>query len=159
MKISEFVGQLTAGFARTNRYSVEITLPQLIRDSIHISDVQRMQLLCDAIQLPGLNVNTTQIRTFGEVREMPYEFNYDAITLSFYVDGDMIVKDVFDKWIKSIQQGTSRNFNYYDSYTCPQMNIYVEDLEDQTVHRVTLYEAYPKTVNAVQLSYEQKEIV
>lgn len=157
--ITDFVGQLTSGFARTNRYSVELALPPAVRDSTHISDVQRMLLLCESVQLPALNVNTTQIRTFGEIREMPYEFNYDAISMSFYVDGDMIVKNIFDKWIKSIQQGTTRNFNYYDNYVAPTMRINVEDLEDNVVQTITLYEAYPKTVNAVQLSYEQKDIM
>jgi hypothetical protein len=159
MKISDFVGQLTAGLARTNRYTVGITLPVMIGQSIHSSDVERMQILCESITLPSLNVNTTQIRTFGEIREMPTEFNYDPVTLTFYVDGDMIVKNIFDTWIKSVQQGTSRNFNYYNDYICDPMYVYVEDLEDNKVYETALFEAWPKTVNAVQMSYEQKDVM
>jgi hypothetical protein len=159
MKISDFVGQLTAGLARTNRYTVGITLPVMIGQSIHSSDVERMQILCESVTLPSLNVNTTQIRTFGEIREMPTEFNYDPVTLTFYVDGDMIVKNIFDTWIKSVQQGTSRNFNYYNDYICDPMYVYVEDLQDNKVYETALFEAWPKTVNAVQMSYEQKDIM
>jgi len=159
MKISDFVGQLTAGLARTNRYTVGITLPVMIGQNIHSSDVERMQILCESVTLPSLNVNTTQIRTFGEIREMPTEFNYDPVTLTFYVDGDMIVKNIFDTWIKSVQQGTSRNFNYYNDYICDPMYVYVEDLEDNKVYETALFEAWPKTVNAVQMSYEQKDIM
>ena len=100
-KLTDFIGQLTSGLARSNRYTVEMTLPQIL--NVHPSDQQKVALLCESVNIPGLNVNTVQIRTFGEVREMPTEFNYDPITLTFYVDGDMIVKDVFDKWIKSVQ--------------------------------------------------------
>lgn len=156
-KLTDFVGQLTSGMARTNRYTVEMTLPQIL--NVHPSDQQKVALLCESVNIPGLNVNTVQIRTFGEVREMPTEFNYDPITLTFYVDGDMIVKDVFDKWIKSVQNGSTRTFNYYNNYICPKMKIYVEDLMDEKIYETTVYEAWPKTVNAVQMSYEQKDIM
>lgn len=163
MKITDFVGRMTSGFARTNRYYVDLTLPPMLQEGHHISDVEKMLLLCESVQLPGLNINTAQTRTFGEVREMPYELNYEPITLSFYVDGDMIVKGIFDDWVKSIQQGRSRVFNYYDTYVCPKMSIVVQNLEqderDQGVFVVNLFEAYPKTVNAVQLGYEQKDIM
>ena len=158
-KLTDFIGQLTSGIARTNRYSVEITLPQLVGQNIHISNVYKMQLLCDSVAIPSLNVNTVQIRTFGEVREMPTEFNYDPIQLSFYVDGDMQIKHIFDTWIKSVQNGSRRTFNYYNEYICPQMFIYVEDLQDNKVYKVAVYEAWPKTVNAVTMSYEQKDVM
>ena len=128
-RLTDFVGQMTSGFARTNRYTVQMTLP--VELNVHPSDQQRVALLCESVTLPSLNVNTVQIRTFGEISEMPTEFNYDPITLTFYVDGDMIVKDVFDKWIKSVQNGSTRTFNYYNNYrifprehellTCPEM--------------------------------------
>lgn len=162
MKLTDFIGRMNTGFARTNRYYLEFNLPPMLQAGHHVSDVEKMQLLCDSVQLPGLNLNTAQIRTFGEIREMPYEMNYEPITLSFYVDGDMIVKGIWDDWVKSIQQGRSRVFNYYDTYVT-DMKIVVQNLEqeerDQGIFQVKLYEAYPKTVNAVQLSYEQKDIM
>lgn len=156
-KLTDFIGQLTSGLARANRYTVEMTLPQGL--NIHPSDQQRVALLCESVTIPSLNVNTVQIRTFGEVREMPTEFNYDPITLTFYVDGDMIVKDAFDKWIKSVQNGSTRTFNYYNNYICPKMKIYVEDLLDEKIYENTVYEAWPKTVQAVQMSYDQKDVM
>ena len=158
-KLTDFIGQMTSGMARTNRYSVGIALPTLISDNIHSSDVQYMQLLCESVTLPSLNVNTTQIRTFGEIREMPTEFNYDPITLTFYVDGNMVVKNIFDTWIKSVQQGSTRNFNYYNDYICDPLYIYVENLLDEAVYEYKLFEAWPKTVAAVNMSYEQKDVM
>lgn len=163
MKITDFVGRMTSGFARTNRYIVDLSLPPMLQAGHHASDVEKMLLLCESVQLPGLNINTAQTRTFGEIREMPYELNYEPIQLSFYVDGDMIVKGIFDDWIKSIQQGRSRVFNYYDNYVCPKMTIMVQNLEQDSygegIYAVSAYEVYPKTINAVQLGYEQKDIM
>lgn len=156
-KLTDFVGRMSSGFARNNRYTVMFSVPPLL--SKHPSDVEKVCLLCDQVQLPGLNINTAQIRTFGEIREMPYEFNYEPIQLSFYVDGDMLVKGIFDDWIKSIQQGRSRVFNYYDNYVCPKMEIKVQNIEDDDTYMVSVFEAYPKTVSAVQMGYEQKDIM
>jgi hypothetical protein len=157
MKIRDFVGQMTTGMARTNRYSVNIPMPAILNQNPN--NIKKMLLFCDQVSLPGLNVNTTQVRTFGEIREMPYEMNYDAIQMSFYVDGDMVIKNLFDSWVKGIQSGTSRNFNYYKDYISDPVSISVENLQDKTVYTVMLYEAYPKTVSAVQMGYDQKDIM
>jgi hypothetical protein len=158
MKISDFTANFSPyGMARANRYSIIITTPNSILE--HVNDLPKILMFCDSINLPGLNINTAQIRTFGEMREMPYEFNYDPIQVSFYVDGEMLVKDFFDRWINSIQRGETRSLNYYTHYICPQMQIFVEDLEDIKTYQVELYEVYPKTVSAIQMGYDQKDIM
>jgi hypothetical protein len=157
MKIRDFVGQMTTGMARTNRYSVNIPMPTILKQNQN--DIRKMLLFCDQVSLPGLNINTTQVRTFGEIREMPYEMNYDAVQMSFYVDGDMVIKGLFDNWIKGVQTGTSRNFNYYNDYISDPVSISVENLQDKTTYTVLLYEAYPKTVSAVQMGYDQRDIM
>ena len=157
MNISDFVTQIgKSGLARSNRYSVEMVLPA---STYGDNDYRKMLLLCESIQLPGLNLNTTQIRTFGEIREMPYEFNFDPVQFNFYVDGDMVIKGIFDQWIQSVQKGNTRNFNYYKNYIADTIKIKVEDLKDDVKYIVTLYECYPKTVGAVQMGYDQKDIM
>jgi len=157
MKISNFVSQIgESGLARSNRYTVEMALPGT---SYNTNQYRKMMLFCEAVQLPGLNVNTTPIRTFGEVREMPYEMNYDPITLSFYVDGNMIIKGIFDEWILSVHNINTRNFNYYSNYTSDLVKIFVEDLNNKPKYIVGLYEVYPKTVSQVQMGYDQKDVM
>jgi hypothetical protein len=157
MNISDFVTQIgKGGLARSNRYSVEMVLPSTTYSD---NDYRKMLLLCESVQLPGLNLNTAQIRSYGEIREMPYEMNYDPVTFTFYVDGDMIIKGIFDQWIQSIQIGNTRNFNYYKDYISDTVNIMVEDLTDDVKYIVTLYEVYPKTVTPVQMGYDQKDIM
>ena len=157
MKISDFVTQIgKGGLARSNRYSVEMVLPKTTYGD---NDYRKMLLLCESVQLPGLNLNTAQIRTFGEIREMPYELNYDPVQFSFYVDGDMVIKGIFDKWIQNVQTGNTRNFTYYKNYISDTIKIKVEDLNDDVKYIVTLYECYPKTVSPVQMGYDQKDIM
>jgi hypothetical protein len=158
MKISDFVAQIGGGLARTNRYKIVLTSPASI-DVTGIMPNQQLGLMCEQVQLPALSLNTAPIRIFGEVRETPYEFNYEPINMSFYVDNNMGVKIFFDKWIQSIQNKDTRSFAYYSDYICKHLDIYVQDTMDNDRYLVRLYEAYPKSVGAIQMSYESKDIM
>jgi hypothetical protein len=153
--IKEFVSQVkSGGLARTNRYAVIMTLPFVFNSDV----TKRALMYCDQIQLPGTNFSTTQNRTFGEFRETPYEKLYEHINMSFYVDRDMLIKDMFDQWQNSIYDPETRVFNYYNSYVT-DMTIEVQDNKDAPHYYVTLHECYPKSVGAVQLDYASKDVM
>ena len=162
MKVTDFISALSGGAAKTNRFTMIMTPPTSIRNSLlsggDNSSLQKMLLLCDAAQLPGININTTPVRTFGEVREIPYEINYEPVTLSFYVDAGMNVKRMFDAWIQSIQLGDSRKFAYYNDYVTT-MSIFVQDSTEKNRYIVDMFEAYPKTVSAVQMDYSSRDLM
>jgi hypothetical protein len=170
--LNDFISKTKLGLARTNRYTISIATPGTIQKNVSATGVnlQTVHMFCDQVQLPGLNVNSTQIKTFGEIREMPYEFNYDPIQMNFYVDRNMVVKSYFDEWINSIQKGEARTFNYYNDYISPSLIIEVQDSglgtsskslieKNDTRYMVILYEAYPRTISAVQMGYDQKDVM
>lgn len=155
-KLTEFIANIKLdGLIRTNRYSVIMTPPKAVGE---VGDIRKMLMYCSDIQLPGVNVSSAQVRTFGELREAPYDRLFDNINMTFYVDNNMFVKAFFDKWINSIQNPDSRTFEYYNNYIT-NLTIQVEDLKDRNRYEVELRECYPKSVNAIQLSYESKEIM
>lgn len=153
-KLNDFISQVkTGGLARTNRYVVYFNLPwetdSTLRDTL---------LFCDQVQIPGTNYNTSDMRTFGEVRKAPYERLYEDINMSFYVDKEMKNKIMFDYWLNQIQNPWTRTFNYYDDYVT-DIVIEVQDLKDQSRYGIKLYEAYPKSIGAIQLDYAGKDIM
>jgi hypothetical protein len=153
--IQEFISQVkSGGIARTNRYAVLFTPPS----GVSPASLQKIMLFCDQIQLPGSNYSTIQNRVFGEFREVPYERIYDNITMSFYVDTEMKVKELFDNWQNVIANPETRTYNYYNNYIT-NMVIEVQDLNDNTRYAVTLWECYPKTVSSIQLDYNSKDIM
>ena len=170
-KLNEFVANLKEnGLARNNRFAVRFGLPAILGGGSNpyngASQVRLATLLCENIQLPGINLNTIQNRIYGEFRETPYETMYDNITATFYVDREMKVKNLWDKWILGIQgynnpaDGTgTRDFAYYKDYIAPQFEIYVNDTLNQTYYGVSLYEVYPKTISAITLDNNSKEIM
>lgn len=153
--IQEFVSQVkSGGMARTNRYAVLFTPPS----GVSSASLQKILLFCDQVQLPGSNFSTVQNRTFGEFREVPYERIYDNITMSFYVDTEMKVKELFDNWQNLISNPQTRTYNYYNNYIT-NMVIEVQDINDKTRYSVTLWECYPKTISSIQLDYNSKDIM
>jgi hypothetical protein len=153
--IKEFTAAVKqSGLARTNRYAVMFTVPMVFNDDI----TKKALMFCDQVQLPGVNFSTAQNRTFGEFRETPYEKLYEHINLSFYVDKDMQVKELFDRWHDQIYNPTTRTFNYYDNYVT-DMTIEVQSNSDQPSYWVNLHECYPKSIGAVQLDYASKDIM
>jgi hypothetical protein len=157
-KLNQFISQVQQiGIARANRYNVIITPPKKL-PSLGNLGLSNMLLFCDQIQIPGINISTIQNRTFGEFREVPYEKLFGDIQLSFYVDNNLTVKGFFDDWVNLIQNPASRTFEYYNNYIST-MQIEVEDTQNRIRHRTNVYEAYPKTISAIQLDYSNKDIM
>lgn len=153
--LSTFISEIKkTGLSRNNRYKVTLTPPY----SVSSDSLQTILLYCDQAQLPGITLSTSQNRSFGEFREVPYEKLFDNCQLSFMVDTKLSVKRLFDDWVSSIQSPVSRKFNYYKNYTT-DLKIEVQDLMDMTRYNVTLYECYPKTVSSIQLDYASKDIM
>jgi hypothetical protein len=112
----------------------------------------------DNVNLPGLTIETTQAKTFGEIREMPYQKMFDNINMGFYVDNAMSVKLLFDAWMEAIQDPVTRTFNYYKDYTT-DITVEVFDIANKVRYIVTLFQCYPKMINPVQMDYAGKDVM
>jgi hypothetical protein len=145
------------GLARTNRFVVMFT-PTFVPLGGGDWPLENILMFCDQVQIPGTNFNTTANRVFGESRETPYERLYEPISMSFYVDRGMFVKELFDTWMEAIQDPETRLFNFYDNYTV-DISIYVEDTLNKKRYFVGLKEAYPKSIDPIQLDTSSKDIM
>lgn len=150
---TDFISEIkTQGLARTNRFTVQLSPPS----AGDASSVRKMLLFCEQANLPGINFATTSNRTYGELRETPYDKLFEPVSLQFHVDRKMTVKQIFDDWMGLIQSPTTRSFNYYKNYIT-DMTIEVQDLTDRTTYEVHLFECYPKSITAIALNAEAKD--
>lgn len=157
--LNEFISQVAGeGLMRTSRFAVSFALPSSLSAGLYSADLRKILLYCDTINLPGLTLETTGAKTFGEERQMPHQKQYETINMGFYVDNSMTVKELFDKWMNAIQDPETRNFNYYWTYVT-DINIDVFDITDKSRYQVTLYQAYPKAINAIQMDYANKDVM
>lgn len=150
----EFISQIKGeGLSRTNRFLVNIASPAALGGS----DARLIQLYCEQAALPGMAYASTPVRSFGENREVVYERNFEPIALTFYVDRKMSVLSFFNDWMDTIVNPNTRESSYYDDYTT-QMNITVQDVADNDTYEVEFREVYPKSVGAIQLDYNSKDV-
>lgn len=157
-KLNEFIAQVkNVGLSRSNRYTVIMTPPPAAKMA-EFGDLRQLTLFCDQIQIPGINLSTTQNRTFGEFREVPYEKLFGDVNMSFYVDTGLYVKSYFDNWMGAIQDPVTRKFEYYKNYIT-NIDIDIEDVNDEVRYSVKLYECYPKTISAIQMDYSNKDVM
>ena len=154
--IREFVGTVAnEGLMRNNRFSVLLTVPPAVSVGI---DVRKVLLYCDSVTLPGLSLATAEAKTYGEVREMPYQRVFENIPMTFYVDNSMHVKTMFDTWLAAVINPGSREVNYYRDYVT-DMTISVYDVNDKSRYEVTCYQCYPKSISAIQMDYANKDVM
>lgn len=155
-KLNEFIANVKSeGLMHNSRFAVSLGVPIAMSSDI---ELRKMLLFCDAVPLPSISMSTTQARTFGEYREMPYERLFANINMSFFVDNSMQVKGFFDEWMTKIIDPQTRSIGYY-KYYISDMVIDVFDIAEQQRYQVKMYECYPKEISQIQLDYANKDVM
>lgn len=154
--INEFIAKIkTEGIAKTNRFKVRIPLTFMSNN-----EQDTIALFCDAVNLPGVSMQTTPHLFYGESREMPYGRLFDPVQLSFYVDSNLVVKRAFDVWFSQIQDPTTRTMGYYNHFVQPiDIEVYGADESETPIYTLTLHEAYPKAISSINLASESRELM
>lgn len=151
--LNEFITSVKkANLARQNRFTVSIASPTGSTTN------NLVELFCEQAVLPSLSFSSQPVRTYGEQREVVYDRNFESVQLTFLVDRQMQVKEYFDMWTDQIVNPYSRLVGFYESYV-RDISIIVQDTKDNDTYIAVLREAYPKTVSAVQLDYNSKDVM
>jgi hypothetical protein len=156
--ITDFISQVkTQGLMRLANYSVVIGTPISLLQ-FGITHLEKIQMFCDSISIPGSNIASAPNRSYGEVREAPYEKLYGTITLTFFVDNTMQTKQLFDNWINTIQNPVNRTFEFYNNYVTDIL-IHVENIQEESKYDIKIFECYPKVVSPIQMGYGLTEVM
>ena len=167
------VASKSRGFASANQFMV--TLPSLGR-----YDTRDLNILCTNVNMPGRQI-LTQERLIGiKGRKMPNGFASDDVSMTFHVMNDYMIKDYFEEW----QESTISQANHeiaYPSSSCrdvriaqlkkgmafdfPIDKIFGINLDidirtrDSVVYECKLLDAFPTTMNAIELNNELDGLV
>lgn len=152
MSLNDFITRIKKdGASRSNRFSVLISNPASSQNEALI------QLYCEQASLPSITFASQPVRSYGEQREVVYDRTFEAVSLTFIIDRQFKVKEYFDKWVDKIIDPTTRLSGYYNEYA-RGMKITVLDINDMAMYETELFEAYPKTIGAVTLDNNSKDI-
>ena len=149
------------GLARSNLFSV--TFPTIPGGS---PTNREINLLCKDIILPGRQI-TTRERTIGlTTRKMAYGYLVDDVSMTFHVMNDYGIKEYFEAWQNLAVDQDTYEVGYKSDYA---KEIVINQIrkgsgssvlttnqlfDDQIVYSCKLLEAFPTTINSIQLNNE-----
>jgi len=159
----------TLGLANPNKFKVKIAFPALLGGGgIHplkqdVSTLQELNLMCETVSFSGRGVQTILDLQYGLRKEIAYNAPvYQPITLSFLCSSELKEKQLLDKWNNFIvpnNEGKGFDVAYYKDYV-GTITVTLLDSDGKTEKYTQEYvEAYPKTVNAIELNHSTQNSV
>jgi len=141
------------GYALPSRYEVIITPPGPIENG---QAARKTSLRCESISIPGVNLTSTpDSNMYGVPAEIVDGITFaDTINMTFQASSDLEERVLFERWQEQAWDRETWNIKYYDKYTAP-VDIYVLDLQNNKKYGIRLWDCYPKTIDAIPLSYER----
>ena len=165
--ISDFMTKVEnlGGLARKDRFSVEITPPTSLSSQIQSSTIN---FLAKTVSFPARTLGTTTYRSGGRFGlDVPYETTYEPVTISMLNTNNHAPRKFWIDWLEHIQgvAGThNRNYNmqYYKKFIGQiKISHYNESIHTAgpgAGYVVTLHEAWPKGISAIELGWENSDL-
>lgn len=167
-KIDSFMKNFDSGFAKQNRFSVDISVPTGVQADEYSGvapffvmggqsatyfankkSLPQLSLACSGMTMPGRNISSTKDYQTNSV----YATRMDAepAYMSFYCTSDMRAKRFFDIWQENCVNIKNRSVNFYSEYvTDVRMN--QMDRRGNVTYSVILRDAFPSYINAIEYS-------
>lgn len=162
--VYDFISTINNGLSKPNKFLVNVSLPTVTDEKdrniilphpvtrTYKSTVENLSFFCDAAELPGRTLNTTDVKIHGLIYKSPNFNQYSDITLTILCDHNLTQKNFFESWINYISPTPKFNFKYRDSYA-GSVDITQYNERGVAIHRVRLIEAYPIALNPMPLSW------
>ena len=155
------------GYAQPNRYEVLILPPakvggggqqNIFSGAERQSDARAISLRAQNVTLPGRNLATSQeSNVYGPDREIVEGVTYaDDISMSFQASSGLDERLFFENWQRQAFNEKTWNIGYYNDYI-GHVEMYVLDKQEQRRYGIKLWEVFPKTIGASELSYDAND--
>ena len=162
--VSNFMARVDklGGPVKKNRFSVEVTPPSSMVSSITGTSVD---FLAKAVSFPAKTLAGTEFRYAGKYNiKVPYETTYEPVAITMMNTGNYAPRKFWNNWFNHIQNNNSKNMQYYDKFVgSVTISHYLDDEESinptKAAHRVTLHNAWPITMNAIEMTWENAEVM
>jgi len=149
--LNDFKSSFVKDLAKSSKFDVYIPVP--IPLVLYVNQVKNLNLRCEETNLPGRTFATADLKIGSSpVEKYPYATTYNDIDLTFILDDTMDHKVFFDSWMNYISPDYTWNLRYKEDYaTTITINQY--DAKNEKSYSVDLYEAYPISMNQLDLSW------
>lgn len=143
----------TQGLAKPTRFEVEIPCPRALTSVFGRTELETINLFCEAASLPPQILGLKAQRLYGPTIYKPFgvEYGGEGIPLTFYADRRMNVKAFFDAWVSKIVDPIQYFVYYRDEYAV-DMNIYQLDDQNNVTYGVKIFDCFPRSVTLMELN-------
>lgn len=171
------------GVIRPHSYYAFFGIPNSLRRA-GFTDTKQLSMRCESASLPDVTLGTQEILRYGygPMESAPYTAVFTGATMTFVLDRTSRIYRYFYLWLNTIvnfntsngmdrpllmkQSNINSNFNnlkpyevgYKDDITT-DIVISVQDEFARPVIQTTLYKAYPKAMNAIDLNWASQDDV
>jgi len=135
------------GLARPNRFRIVISG----QDAIVGKEVS---YFCDSVNMPGRQITTSDHSTGMKSYKRPYAYINDDVTMTFLVTNDFLQWKYFKDWTDQIIS-SNHEISYKTDYI-REVSIYTMDINDKVTRGIKLTNAFPVTMNSIELSSESE---
>lgn len=154
LQIEEFKSAIRTGLARSNLF--QVNLPTIAGSPL--TTAAERNLLCKATNLPGRQIVTNERMIGMKAEKMPYAFLQDDVSMTFHVTNDYALKRYFEAWQALIIDPDTYELSFKNEYA-RQVKIHQLDHQGFIIYTCNLLEAFPTTMNAIELNNEPNGLV
>jgi hypothetical protein len=123
------------GLAKTNRFKVLIVIPTILGASF--DTMQTLSLLCETAELPGKTLQTADVKVYGPTYKVPYQKQFQDISLTFLCSVNGLERTLFDRWIEKIMPSSTSNLRFRDDYLTTIRILHLNDAEGSSINQFT----------------------
>jgi hypothetical protein len=114
-----------------------------------------LALQCESAELPGRTILTQDAKVYGPTYKVPYQSQYNEITLTFLCTNEFWERKLFDRWLEAIMPSDTNNLRFpkgSQTYMTPIKVIQYDDFIKQ-IYAVELIDAFPIGISAQTLNW------
>lgn len=164
---NEFLSHINGnnGLAKPAKFEVNIDLPIPIVQitNQYGPDISRgLSLQCEAAELPGKNFVTEDVKIYGPTFKVPFQTQYNDISLTFLCSGNFYERFLFDSWMNLIMPTDTNNLRFpkgndgvFDTGYLTSVLIKQYDDVGNEIYNVKLIDAFPINVQAQTLNWSE----
>lgn len=146
------------GVARASHFFCNILPPPVIAQASQ-TVLSVIPFYVESTSMPEMTLSTRPVKDAGLNREVVIDKNYGTCTVAFHSDSNMSIKMFFDEWIRASVKYKGGIFAYPETYTAENLTLYHIDVAKNVTYVVNMYNVYPKVVDDVSLSAQDKALI
>jgi hypothetical protein len=136
------------GYAHPNRFTIEF--PEL-RDIISPDNARDFEFFCESTSIPGRQILTNDYSATRQAEKRPNGYANEDVNFVFNLTNDYFIRDIFNRWTNEIVDRDTYEVGYRSDYSI-DIDIHQLDEEDNKVYTCTLKDAFPVTVQNIDLN-------